>query len=190
MTTRLSGEKGFSMLEILVALVISLVTLMGAAGLVFRTVQQEVDGVQRLQAMTLAQEMVDRININRQVASCYSNGANGLQLGKGVAAADIPDCTAGTPSQQDRAESDLAEWHSMILGAAVQTEKDSNIGAMIDARGCIAQENAVNRTYRVTVVWEGLSDTIEPSVPCGADLYSTKSRRRAISLIVQIGDLS
>ena len=49
------------MLELLVALVISLVTLMGAAGLVVRTVQQEVESYQRLQALTLAQDMVDRI---------------------------------------------------------------------------------------------------------------------------------
>ncbi len=107
-----SKSNGFSMLEILVALVISLVTLMGAAGLVVRTVQQEVESVQRLQALLLAQEMVDRININRQVAACYSNGADGLQLGKGVAVSDIPDCTGGTATQRARADSDLEEWHA------------------------------------------------------------------------------
>lgn len=190
MSTPSSNQQGFSMLEILVALVISLVTLMGAAGLVVRTVQQEVESVQRLQALTLAQEMVDRININRQVVTCYSNGANGVEVGKGVQVNNLPDCTAGTATQQDRAEADLAEWHNLILGASVQTDDNANIGAMIDARGCITQENALTRTYRVTVAWQGMSDTVAPNVDCGEDDYSAEERRRVISLVVQIGDLS
>lgn len=178
---------GFSMLEILIALVISLVTLMGAAGLVVRTVQQEVEAVQRLQALTLAQDMVDRININRQVVSCYSNGANGMSVGKG---GTPPTCSSGTASQNLRADTDIDDWHNLLLGSAEQTSGNDNIGAMIDARGCITQVNAADRTYRVTVVWQGMSETVAPASSCGQNQYSTEKARRAVSLLVRIGDLT
>lgn len=188
--TSLSRQDGFSMLEILVALVVSLVTLMGAAGLVVRTVQQEVESYQRLQALTLAQDMVDRININRQVVACYSNGANGLQVGTGVTKANLPACGSGTATQKTRADTDIDEWHDTLLGTREQNAADENIGAMIGARGCITQVNAVNQTYRVTVVWQGLSDTVTPASACGQGAYSAETRRRAVSLLVQIGDLT
>ena len=40
--------RGFTLIEILVAMVIGLVALMGAAGLIARSVQQEVESYQRL----------------------------------------------------------------------------------------------------------------------------------------------
>ena len=181
---------GFSMLEILIALVISLVTLMGAAGLVVRTVQQEVEAVQRLQALTLAQDMVDRININRQVVSCYSSGANGMSVGKGIAQGNLPACSSGNASQNSRADTDIDDWHNLLLGSAEQTSGNDNIGAMIDARGCITQVNAADQTYRVTVVWQGMSETVAPASSCGQNQYSTEKARRAVSLLVRIGDLT
>lgn len=182
--------QGFSMLELLVALVISLVTLMGAAGLVVRTVQQEVEAVQRLQALTLAQDMIDRININRQVVSCYSNGANGITVGKGAVKANLPACTSGNASQNARADGDIDEWHDLLEGVSEQTSGNANVGAMIDARGCIRQVSAVDRTYRVTVVWQGMSDTKTPASNCGQNQYRSEPSRRAISLLVRIGDLT
>ena len=181
---------GFSMLEILIALVISLVTLMGAAGLVVRTVQQEVEAVQRIQALTLAQEMAGRININRQVVACYSNGANGISVGKGVSQGNLPSCSSGTASQNARADADIDDWHNLLLGSAEQTSGNDNIGAMIDARGCITQVNAADQTYRVTVVWQGMSETVVPATNCGQNQYSDEKARRAVSLLVRIGDLT
>ncbi len=103
-----SSERGFNILEILIALVISLVTLMGAAGLVVRTVQQEVESYQRLQALTLAQDMVDRINVNRQVADCYSsNNAAGRELGADATTANVASIDCGSSDQHQRAEADL-----------------------------------------------------------------------------------
>lgn len=187
-------QSGFSMLEVLVALVISLVTLMGAAGLVVRTVQQEVEAHQRLQALTLVQDMVDRININRQVAACYSNGAaaTGMLVGKGVTESSLPACGLGSASAQARADADIDDWHNVLLGAAEQTSASVNVGAMINARGCITQMSAADQTYRVTVVWEGMSETVKPAVACGATAYTTarEKYRRAVSLIVRVGDLT
>ena len=63
--------RGFTLIEILVAMVIGLVALMGAAGLIARSVQKEVESYQRPQALNLLQDMVGRLNANRLVADCY-----------------------------------------------------------------------------------------------------------------------
>ncbi|WP_372810797.1 type IV pilus modification protein PilV [Litorivivens sp.] len=191
---------GYSMIEILVALVVSLVTLMGAAGLVVRTVQQETEAVQRLQALTLVQDMVDRININRQVASCYSDGANGVKVGKGATqtkdeqgtvSVSLPTCTSGNSSENAKAEADLEQWHELLSGAAVQTDDNANIGAMLNATGCIEQVSAADREYRITVAWQGMNHTQEPSNDCGSNQYTAPDQalRRTVSLLVRVGNL-
>lgn len=179
------------MLELLVALVVSLVTLMGAAGLVVRTVQQEVESYQRLQALTLAQDMVDRLNVNRQVADCYSNDATGRELGADAVTANVASIDCGSSDQDARAEADLLAWHNALLGASEQTGGGTNLGAMIGARGCITKIVALDRTYRITVAWQGMNETVAPTNnACGQNDYGPEERRRVIALTVRMADLS
>ena len=58
-----STNAGFTLIEILVALVVLLVGLMGAAGLMVRTVQQEAESYQRLQALNVLQDQTYRITV-------------------------------------------------------------------------------------------------------------------------------
>ncbi len=188
-----SSERGFNILEILIALVISLVTLMGAAGLVVRTVQQEVESYQRLQALTLAQDMVDRINVNRQVADCYSsNNAAGRELGgEDAATANVASIDCGSSDQHQRAEADLLAWHNALLGTSEQNSAEKiNLGAMIGARGCIEKIAALDRTYRISVAWQGMNETVVPVNACGKDDYGPDARRRVIAVTIRMADLS
>jgi type IV pilus assembly protein PilV len=63
---------------------------------------------------------------------------------------------------------------------------------MIGARGCLVQVNAGDQIYRVTVAWQGLSETVAPAEDntCGEDEYGSEKLRRTVSAIVRIGDLS
>lgn len=186
-----SSERGFSMLEILIALVISLVTLMGAAGLVVRTVQQEVESYQRLQALTLAQDMVDRINVNRQVADCYSSNAAGRELGADATTVNVASIDCGSSDQQQRAEADLLAWHEALQGTSEQNSAETvNLGAMIGARGCIEKIAALDRTYRISVAWQGMNETVVPANVCGKDDYGPDARRRVIAVTIRMADLS
>jgi type IV pilus assembly protein PilV len=94
-------------------------------------------------------------------------------------------------------EIDKCAWSTALIGAA-ETTGACNIatgancvGAMIGARGCVTQLDAINRIYLITVVWQGLAPTAAPpaSVTCGATLYGTEELRRAVTTVVQIGDL-
>lgn len=183
------SSAGVSLLEVLVTLVILLIGLLGLAGIMARASSAEMESYQRVQALILAQDMVDRLNANRSYASCYSNGSTGMTVGTGYTL--TPTCTTGTSAaEQALAISDLLEWSSMLKGAA-ETAGGNNFGAMIDARGCIKQLTpASNQTYGISVAWQGLVSTSAPNDPCGKDLYgSPDSRRRVVTMTVRIGIL-
>ena len=54
-------HRGFSMIEVLVALLIIVLELLGLAGLQVRMQQAEFESYQRAQAVILLQDMVERI---------------------------------------------------------------------------------------------------------------------------------
>lgn len=187
---KLQTSSGFTLIEILVALVVLLVGMMGAAGLLVRTVQQEAEAYQRLQALNLLQDIVDRVTANKPVASCYSNGADGVSLGH--KADEVKNCSIGSVEQQTRVVDDLLAWQSALLGAGTKIDGTESVGAMVGARGCIRQIDAAEQIYRITVAWQGLNDTAATTSAntCGKDQYGDEKKRRTISVLVRIGDLS
>lgn len=188
-----SKQRGFTLIEILVSLIILLVGLLGIAGLIARTNQAELESYQRVQALLLMQDMLDRINTNRHVASCYSNGSTGITAGTAVSS--IATCATGSAAQQAVANADLAAWDTALKGGAEQ-DGTSKVGAMIGARGCVTYETATDplgvtyNVYRVSVAWQGLAKTATPSVACGEDQYGDDALRRVVTSTLRIGSLS
>ena len=182
-----AGHRGFAMLEILVTLVILLVGLLGLAGIMARSSTAEMESYQRVQALILAQDMVDRLNANRKKASCYSNAGAGVVLGTGSGA--IPACSGGT-GEAAQAVADLTAWDAMLKGSG-EVSGGTNLGAMIGARGCITQIDAANNIYRISVAWQGLVATAVPVDTCGATLYGTdEARRRIVTMTLRIAKLT
>ncbi len=180
-------QGGATMIEVLVSVVILLVALLGTAGLIARSNQSEMESYQRGQALTLLQDMVGRINANRQAAPCYASGVTMTVVGSSTVVP--PPCTAGNAAQQAVAVADLAAWNTSLPGSA---ERNSGraVGAMIGALGCIENVDAVNQIYRVTIAWQGLAKTGAPALPCGTGSFGNDAYRRAVSVQLRIGTLS
>lgn len=183
-----SRNGGFGMIEILVTLIILLTGLLGLAGLLTRSQQAELESYQRVQALILLQDMADRINTNRKVASCYalttsSDGSPYL----GTNYTGTPACAAGTAEQNTRADKDMLDW-SLALEGAAEVQGGNKVGALLGARGCI--QTIATDTYMVIVAWQGLSSTFAPTASCGNDLYGNDAQRRIVSQTLLIGDLS
>jgi len=70
--TSLRRQAGFNLLEVLVSLLIVTVGLLGLAGTQVVAQRAEQESYQRAQAMILMSDIVDRINANRKVATCYN----------------------------------------------------------------------------------------------------------------------
>jgi type IV pilus assembly protein PilV len=178
---------GVAMLEVLVSLLILLLGLLGVVGLMARANTAEMESYQRVQAVILMRDMLVRINSNRAVAACYSNGLAGTQFGTGYNG--TPACLLGTPAQNAQAVSDMTDWNAALLGSA-ESQGAAKVGAMIGARGCVTQIDAANNIYMVAVVWQGLGATVAPTVACGQGLYGTDNLRRAVTLTLRIGTLT
>lgn len=195
-------QSGFSMLEVLVTLIITLVGLLGLAGLMVQAHNSELESYQRAQALVLMQDMVDRIEINRNVPSCYAittNTSTGAPyLGTGSSVTPIT-CSAGTPSQQAKAIADITAWDNALKGSS-ESLGGASVGAIIGARGCIVEEDATNKIYRVSVAWQGKIKTIDPTtvepvsinanLTCGKGLYGDERQRRIVSNALRIGTLN
>ena len=175
------SNKGFSLIEVLVTIVILTIGLLGLAGLQFRALTSQMESYQRSQALILLKDMADRIDNNRVNAANY---VTTTPLGTNYGA-----CTAtGAGSAGD-----LCEWNNALLGAAELDSAGNKVGAMIGARGCVSQISApasgVPGQYVVSVAWQGLNNTATPAVTCGQNQYGNEALRRVVSLPLSIAIL-
>lgn len=170
--------RGVSMLEVLVAIFILTIGLLGVAGIQSQMQTAQVEAYQRAQAIVLLQEMVDRINANRKNAASYVVADLGLAT---------MDCTAAATV----ADKDKCEWNNALFGAA-ETKSGATYGAMNGARGCITNPvTTMPREMVVSVVWQGMRSTVAPAgTTCGQGQYGDDDRvRRALVTRVVIGCL-
>jgi type IV pilus assembly protein PilV len=175
------------LIEVLVSLLIAAIALLGTVSLMAKSTRSEMESYQRVQALTLLQDMVSRINANRQVATCYSAGATGVIAGTGATAA--PACATGTATQIATVSADLTAWNNALLGAG-EVSGGNKVGAMIGAIGCIDQLDPTNNIYRITVVWQGLMPTVTSKLLCGQNKFGNENLRRAVSVDIRIASLS
>ncbi|MEX1993021.1 MAG: type IV pilus modification protein PilV, partial [Steroidobacteraceae bacterium] len=142
--------RGVSMLEVLVAIFILTVGLLGTAGIQSQMQLAEIEAYQRAQAIVLLQDMVDRVNANRKNADDYVTVA-GTPLGTSQM-----DCSA----LLSVADKDKCDWNNALFGAA-ETKGGQTLGAMNGARGCITNPVAVMpREVLVAVAWQGMRPTL------------------------------
>ena len=176
---------GFSMIEVLVTIIILAFGLLGLAAFQMRAQTAELESYQRAQALILLDDMAQRMAANLANAGGYvSSGTFGTGDGYGEPCTDA----VGTPAR------DQCEWSGALKGVA-EKKSGANVGAMIDARGCISQVQAANpasgvctpAVYRIDVVWQGMDPTSVPVVTCGQGAYGDDRQRRAVSRTITVG---
>lgn len=174
------GQYGAALIEVLVSILIVSFGLLALAGLQTKMNSALMEAYQRAQALTLLEDMTQRIQANQTQSGNYV--AASLGTGDGLTA----DCS----TLASRALIDRCEWSNALKGAATTNAGGETIGAMIGARGCVEQLQPANPAsgicqpaiYRVTVAWQGLNTTVVPAVACGANLYGADdSLRKTVS---------
>jgi type IV pilus assembly protein PilV len=178
-------QRGTSLVEVLVTMVILAIGLLALAGLQARLHVLQIESYQRAQALILLRDMANRITNNRYAAAAYVTAA---PLGTGAA------CPAGNATRQ---EADVAEWCNAILGSSETVNAGATmVGAMVGGRGCV--EALGGDEYLVTVAWQGLIPISAPpaSVTCGVDEYDGGAQctndlcRRVVTTVVRIPTLT
>ena len=115
---------GYVLLEVLVTILILMFGLLGLAGFQLRTTVAEHEAYQRVQALVLVQDMVERIYANRTNAATY------VQDDIGSSGA-LTDCAALTGK-----ELDICEWSNALVGAS-EAKNSSSVGTLLGGQGCI-----------------------------------------------------
>lgn len=139
MKNRDMKNKGFTIVEILVALVILSVGMLGIAGLYVTTLRASGSALLRMQAINLAADMADRIRANPTAGAAYAGAA----ADNSCSGSAPVDCTPAL-----MAADDLFSWNQQLAAAL----PDDGNGAT--PQGSIAVAGATApRTYTITVTW-------------------------------------
>ena len=169
---------GFTLIEVLVSLLIFSVGLLGCAGLQGRAQQAQKEAYQSAYAINMMTDMLSLIRANNDARGCYQLGNAEL----GVGYSKTYQCTAhGEKEGQQRAAEDINQWSDLLQGVGT-VNGSGNVGGLLNARGCIKFDGALNR-YVVSVVWQGLVESGTSNASCGEGLYggTGNSLRRLVS---------
>ena len=144
------------MLELLVALLVASVGVLGAAGLTTLNAQHRRSAVAHAEAVRLAEDIFERMRANPA----------GLQAGGYALSGDAvgaPDCHASPCAAAEMAAFDLARWRC-ALGASTT---DPGCRGPLRATGAVAAD-ASAASVRVTIRWrdqgEGRTLTVDGGV--------------------------
>lgn len=131
---KISGVGGFSLVEVLIALIIMSVGMLGIAGLYVHSMQAGRTSLFRHHAVTLAGDVADRIRANPRAGVAYEGA--GSDDDKCIAAGE--DCTPA-----EIAAYDIFLWEEQ----ADQTLPEGDVTI-------VYSNAAVPSTYEVTVTWQ------------------------------------
>lgn len=119
-----ASAAGFSMIELLVAVLITGIGVLGVAALQLVSLQNNRAALARTEAVNFAYDMMDRIRANPQGRGSYDGVALGTPPPSTNSCAVALDCSAGAMAQFD-----ITMWKCQL-------------GAHVDASVCVAWRNA------------------------------------------------
>lgn len=141
---KMSSQKGVGLVEVLVALLILAVGILGFVALQYRAVEATSEAINRVQAMNVARDMAERIRANRDGLANYKtqihadNGANQTNF--------TTDCIASACNATAMADFDVSQV----------VTKASSLGMTMNMLPCAGNNNERQCLY---VAWGDTSAT-------------------------------
>lgn len=201
-------ETGFSLIEVMVALMILLIGLLGVVGLQASAKRANFEAMQRSTATTIAQELIERIRANRTQLETYTKGTAGnkiVPLGLNAATCAAPSgCDSSADAGASIAAMDLYEVQLSLQGITEQIgancEKDplDCAGGLVSPIVCLFSTplnagSQIPAEVRVSVAWRGMTKLSDPTLDdCGQgdanydDKTGDGAYRRVLQLISYI----
>ncbi len=150
-------QKGMTLIEVLVALVILVTGIFGAVAMQASAKKGSFDAMQRSVASALAQDIIERMRSNDSdiiILESYE-GVYGVALN--TVPAVRCNSTASLCSSTQMVTNDLYEWEAKLMGADVISGAKS-AGGLVGATGCIAHDN---NEVTVVISWQGRVTTAD-----------------------------
>lgn len=183
-------QSGFTLIEVLIAMVILGFGLLSVAATQLRAQHAELESYQRSQALIVLDDIYNRLTTNRDANRCYaitSTATGAPWLGQGNTA--VINCAGwGTAGTRAMADADIAAI-DLLLKGGTETLAGTNVGTMDGARACITHD-PVTDIYTLTVAWQGVLETVAPATnTCATGQYGAETLRRVVSRTVEFADL-
>ena len=183
-------ERGFTLLEMMIALLIFAVGLLQVAALQAVAKRANYESIQRTTASHLAFDMLERMRANSAASDTYPGAAGERILGGGSRGAEpAPDCNSPADgcSSADLAIHDLWEWEQRLDGAT-EVSGGVSTGGLISPTACIrGPVGGGAGIYTAAIAWRGVSELTDPTADvCGnaSGLYGGNNEFRRV-LVVQ-----
>ena len=144
MPQRPARPRGFTMIEMLVALVVLAVGMLGVAILFGISLHSGSSAISRMQAVNLAADIADRIRANRRAGDGAQNAYGGAAADSGCTGSGAVSCS---PAQM--AADDLYHWQRQLSRAI----------AGGTATGTVVVTAGTPQTYTITVSWNERAGT-------------------------------
>ena len=161
-------QTGFSLLELLIALIVFSLGMLSVVGLQTVAKQSNYESVQRTIAAQIANGLLEDVRTNGGGIATYLGSG---ELGGGARGAQpVANCAVGNecnPSQ--KAAFDLWFWERALDGA-METAGGVSAGGLVLPTLCLTGPAGGGAgIYAVTVVWRGTASLASQAVnPCGA----------------------
>ncbi len=195
--------QGFALIEVMVTVLVITFGLISLAGLQLATKSGGNTSYQRTLALTVANEMLERINLNAAQASAYHTGLN-TGLGRASLGAIGKNCASNANSctPAELAAWDLWNWERRLDGAGILDVGNNDASGLLEALGCVVftpdgAGSPNSGQVRVIVSWRSLTDTTDAAttadVTCGAVATGSDAGRQQVVLngyVVNAGDFA
>ncbi|MGH8693564.1 MAG: type IV pilus modification protein PilV [Burkholderiales bacterium] len=151
-----SRSDGFTLIEVLVALVIMAIGLLALVAIQLVTLRNNSGSYLRSQAAVAVGDLVDRMRVNQTVANTTTNYVHATP---DAAPPNGPNCDAGTCDENQIAAYDLNQWWASTFTIL------PGMGATVT---CTPNPCTGNSVYTITVMWDD-GRTGATGTACGPD---------------------
>ena len=169
-------QRGFTLIEVLIAFIILSFGLLGAVALQAKAKQASFDSMQRAAAVALGNDIIQRIRANDTITSIKLYGSyNGDKAIKSDSKeTESSACFDSECDTEQIVSLDVTQWKRAI--SARSTEDKYSTGSLDDATVCISQISAANTggkgfNIEVVISWQGRQEfkanTDTGKVACG-----------------------
>lgn len=158
-------ERGISLFEVLITVVVVSIGLLGLAGLQFAGLRAANSAQEHTLATLLAQDIEERIKANIGGANAGNYDLIPLPAGAVAPPAPSSDCFSAPCDTADISTFDALQWYNMINSGGPNTIILPDASILVER--CAAKNN-----IKITIQWNGANS---PSDPCDPDTPSGPS---------------
>ena len=137
---RCEDERGFSLLEGLLAAVVLATGLLAMSGMQGIALVKNVDANELTRVTSVASDMMERVYFNRRNAASYD----------GINTQSATNCNAISGTTQWQAKGDCQLWQTLVANTQLQ-----NVQGTVAVSGVIAPTTLGQRNVTVTITWMG-----------------------------------